>query len=280
MLSLSAMGIPCSGPRSLPARCSASSARACASAASRSDGDEGVDLRIVDVDARQARVDQLGRRDRAGLDARRGVGQRQRRERVRGARRRDVDAVDRPVCADSAPAPRVAAAAAPIIVAVNARRESCVMAVTILQPTHRVSKKAGYLFCTRTIFTQPLAVAACTLMKPSLSPPITTSSSPLRERRDRFAGVRGVRHQTDVRDLRRQHVAFVEDRSRLLRAAGRRFLLERADVPLQARIVADDLDDVVVVVHEGGGDDLALVGVAVSAAGRAANRRRTTRRRA
>src|SRR6185295_4350790 len=63
-----------------------------------------------------------------------------------------------------------------------------------------------HCFCTRTIFTQPLAVAVCTLMKPSLSPPTTTSSSPL-------ARVANGLLESEASDIRRTFAIFGESTS-------------------------------------------------------------------
>ena len=64
MLSFSAIGIPCSGPRHFPCRCSASIARAVASAAFTRDGDIRIQRGIVLFDASEARARELDRRCR------------------------------------------------------------------------------------------------------------------------------------------------------------------------------------------------------------------------
>src|SRR6266852_4712412 len=76
------------------------------------------------------------------------------------------------------------------------------------------------------------------------------------QRGDRGRLVGRLGEEPDVGDLRPQHVAFVEDRAGLRHGA--RFLVERADAALEARVAPHRAHDAVVVVGEARRDDLAL----------------------
>jgi hypothetical protein len=92
-----------------------------------------------------------------------------------------------------------------------------------------------------------------------------TSSSPRCSVADGLGRIRRAREQLDVGDLRHDHVALVVGDAAAGLAALARFLLQRADVALQALVALHRAHDVVVVVEQRRRDDLALVGVAVAA---------------
>ena len=76
-MSLSPKGIPCNGPRELPAAISASARRACSRARSNVRRDEGLRLAVVLLDALDQRLDQLHRRQLARRDQARQLGDRE-----------------------------------------------------------------------------------------------------------------------------------------------------------------------------------------------------------
>ena len=66
--SLSAIGMPCSGPIAWPDRIALSAASAASRASAGVDLDKGVQLLVVRGDAREQRLDQFDRREPAGAD--------------------------------------------------------------------------------------------------------------------------------------------------------------------------------------------------------------------